>query len=464
MIISKSDQDNEKLSLFNDFERLIQLVKTDTFAEAISDKFVEQFSNFDCCWNLDTLFAIYWNRFEENQFKVVISDNNSFLPRESGEFDCISWIPIYSSTTKKLFSRKTFQKSISISNLSLFFNNAFMENKKVELSKFFKKVILQNLLKEQKMIFEAQQTDDFEYFIQKSCKKRISYPIDLYSKLVRCEHYWYHFKLFDIGKQTSGRNITSTSSDYQYLTRTIFRKDGLKFPFNFLKKELIELSIDFLNNENLTGEQRSLLIDFLKNSLDSEDDLKNNIVDNFSALEKSLDEFIYKLDSNLFGVGIDYKEDRMDPFVLIGKQFSTGEEVKKANEILKNKIFDYLKSKQNFPAPYYYKVNELLYNEFKKSNYLVESFYGEVDLFKEAYLNNNKVVYSPLDSDFNSLYYDNKSYKNYSGIENDINNYDIKTTKKIKESIKVLLDSPFISFEKEIRDHLHFVLSMPTID
>lgn len=41
MIISKSDQNNEKLSLFNDFERLIQLVKTDTFAEAISDKFVE---------------------------------------------------------------------------------------------------------------------------------------------------------------------------------------------------------------------------------------------------------------------------------------------------------------------------------------------------------------------------------------------------------------------------------------
>lgn len=463
MIISKSDQNNEKLSLFNDFDKLIQLAKTDEFSEAVSEEFIKQFSNFGCGWNLDTLFAIYWNRFEENKFKVVISDNNSFLPRESGEFDCISWIPIYSSTTKKLFSRKTFQKLISMSHLSLFFNNFFMENKKVELSNFFKKVILQNLLKEQKMIFEAQQTDDFEYFIQKSCRKRISYPIDLYSKLVRCEHYWYNFKLFDIGKPTSGRNITSTSSDYQYLARKIFRKCGLGFPFDFLKKELKELSIDFLNNENLTGEQRSSLIDFLKNSLDSEDVLQNNMVDNFSALEKSLDKFISELDSNLFGVGIDYKEDRLDPFLLIGKQFSTEKETKKANEILKNKIFNYLKSKQDCPAPYYYKVNELLYNEFKESDYLVESFYSRVDLFKEAFLNENQVVYSPLDSDFN-FPYNNTSYKNYSEFENTINNYDIKTTKKIKESIKVLLESPFISFEKETSDHLHFVLSMPTID
>ena len=59
MIILKSDQNNEKLSLFNDFERLIQLAKTDAFTEAVSDEFVEQFSNFDCTWNLDTLFAIY---------------------------------------------------------------------------------------------------------------------------------------------------------------------------------------------------------------------------------------------------------------------------------------------------------------------------------------------------------------------------------------------------------------------
>ena len=243
-----------------------------------------------------------------------------------------------------------------------------MEDKKIELSNFLKKVILQNLLKEQKMIFEAQQTDDFEYFIQKSHRKRISYPIDLYSKLIRCENYWYNFKLFNIGKPTSSRNITSTSSVYQYLARKIFRKDGLEFPFDLFKKELIELSIDFLNNENLTGEQRSLLIDFLKNSLDLKDVLENNMVDNFSALEKSLDEFISKLDTNLFGIGIDYKEDRLDPFVLIGKQFSTEEETKKANKILKNKIFNYLKSKQNCPAPYYYKLNELLYNEFKKSN------------------------------------------------------------------------------------------------
>lgn len=463
IITSKNDQNNEKLSLFNDFERLIKLAKTDAFAEGASEEFIEQFSNFDCTWSLDSLFAIYWNRFEENQFKVIISENNSFLPREHGEFDCISWIPIYSSTTKKLFSRKTFKKSVSMSHLSLFFNKNFMKNKKFELSNFFKKVILKNLLKEQKLLFEAQQTDDFEYFIKKSCRKRISYPIDLYSKIFRCEHYWYNFKQFDIGKRISGRDITSGSSDYQYLSRQIFIKDGLRFPFDFLKKELIELSTDFLNKENLTGEQRSVLIDLLKSLSDSEDTFKNNIVDNFSALEKSLDEFISRLDVNLFGVGINYKKERLDPFVLIGKQFSTEEEVEKANEILKNKIFNYLKNKQNFPAPYYYKVNKLLYNEFKKSSYLVESFYGEYDLFKEACLNKNQVVYSPLDSDFHFPYYDTL-YKNFSDIENSINSYDIKTTKKIKESIKALFESPFISFEKEMIEHLNFVLSMPTID
>ena len=63
MIISKGRQDNEKLSLFNDFDKLIQLAKTDAFAEAVSEEFIKQFSNFGCGWNLDTLFDIYWNRF-----------------------------------------------------------------------------------------------------------------------------------------------------------------------------------------------------------------------------------------------------------------------------------------------------------------------------------------------------------------------------------------------------------------
>lgn len=48
MIILKSDENNEKLSLFNDFERLIQLAKTDAFTEAVSEEFIKQFSNFDC--------------------------------------------------------------------------------------------------------------------------------------------------------------------------------------------------------------------------------------------------------------------------------------------------------------------------------------------------------------------------------------------------------------------------------
>ena len=78
-------------------------------------------------------------------------------------------------------------------------------------------------------------------------------------------------------------------------------------------------------------------------------------------------------------------------------------------------------------------------------------------------MNNTPVVYSPLDSDFHFPYYDTL-YKNYSCIESNINSCNIKTTKKIKESIKDLLASLFISFEKEVSDHLHFVLAMPTID
>ena len=76
------------------------------------------------------------------------------------------------------------------------------------------------------------------------------------------------------------------------------------------------------------------------------------IKDNFQVLEEGVDDYLAKLHYELFenkDGDIQNQTKEMDPFDLVGSQFSF-DEIIKARSVVKNKVFDFLKKNQNRPA------------------------------------------------------------------------------------------------------------------
>ena len=91
-------------------------------------------------------------------------------------------------------------------------------------------------------------------------------------------------------------------------------------------------------------------------------------------------------------------------------------------------------------------------SSYSHSQYLSDNitFYGT-----------KSIVYSPIYGKLNFSFSDDKNFKKGEEI---IKSNNIKTSKAVKDFISTLLQSQFVNFSEEEKDHLRFVLSMNTID
>ena len=204
------------------------------------------------------------------------------------------------------------------------------------------------------------------------------------------------------------------------------------------------------------------MIKFLEKLVDDESKITSYIKDNFQILEEGVDDYLTKMHYELFENkegDIQHQTKEMDPFTLVGSQFSF-DEIIKARSIVKNKVFDFLKKNQNRPARYSSFVFKELYEEFTENDYLVEAFYFESSIYLEAHRRSN-LVYSPMDS--NLRFISLLSMVWFSKIEGYVKQYNIKTTKEVQKGIKNLIESPFVIFSNDELEHLKFVLEMETI-
>ena len=463
----------EDLNNFNkDFNKLLELVqKDDKFSESVAESFVTSL-----CETIlhkrqvyfpyrdDYLLVMYWNRFS-GEIKTVSIDNTSYLTVNENDFewhDLFSWFPLWSSTTTKLNQLKTFQSKVGI-NLNYVKDQKELDNLKPQFSEFLKKMISSNLLKEQKIIFDAKQKDDYNYFFKKVDNVAYQYPLDLYSEEVRFDTLWSKLKPFCKFVDSYLSIKITTKKNYVSIYNLIFdSENNLKHPFNVFEKELIDKTVSLLNEPGLDGNYRSGLIKFLEKMVDDDTKIKSYIKDNFQALEEGVDDYLTKMHYELFEnkkSDIRYKTDEIDPFALIGSQFSF-DEIIQARSVVKNKVFDFLKKNQNRPARYSSFVFKELYEEFTENDYLVEAFPFESSIYCEAWRRSN-LVYSPMDSNlhFTSI----PSLVSFTKIEGYVKQYNIKTTKEVQEGIKNLIESPFVIFSNDELEHLKFVLEMETI-
>ena len=338
-----------------------------------------------------------------------------------------------------------------------------LDNLKPQFSEFLKKMISSNLLKEQKIIFESKQKNNYNYFFKKVDNVAYQYPLDLYSEEVRFETLWSRLKPFCKFIDSYFISKVTTKKNYVSIYNLIFDSENkLKHPFNVFEQEFIDKTVSLLNEPGLDGNYRSDLIKFLEKLVDDEIKITSYIKDNFQVLEEGVDDYLAKLHYELFenkDGDIQNQTKEMDPFALVGSQFSF-DEIIKARSVVKNKVFDFLKKNQNRPARYSSFVFKGLYEEFTENDYLVEAFYFESSIYLEARRRSN-LVYSPMDSNLRFISLPSMVW--FSKIEGYVKQYNIKTTKEVQKGIKNLIESPFVIFSNDELEHLKFVLEMETI-
>lgn len=468
----KKMNQEEQNSFNKDFNKLLKLIHGDVkFSESVAESFVISlceiilhkkqvyFPHRD-----DYLLVLYWNRFS-GEIKTVSIDNTSYLIVEERDFewhDMISWFPLWSTTTTKLNQLKTFQSKVGI-NLNSVKDQKELDNLKPQFSEFLKKMISSNLLKEQKIIFESKQKNNYNYFFKKVDNVAYQYPLDLYSEKVRFETLWSKLKPFCKFIDSYFISKVTTKKNYVSIYNLIFDSENkLKHPFNVFEQEFIDKTVSLLNEPSLDGNYRSDLIKFLEKLVDDEIKITSYIKDNFQVLEEGVDDYLAKLHYELFenkDGDIQNQTKEMDPFDLVGSQFSF-DEIIKARSVVKNKVFDFLKKNQNRPARYSSFVFKGLYEEFTENDYLVEAFYFESSIYLEARRRSN-LVYSPMDSNLRFISLPSMVW--FSKIEGYVKQYNIKTTKEVQKGIKNLIESPFVIFSNDELEHLKFVLEMETI-
>lgn len=456
----------EKLSFIDDFSELLKLSKTEKFSESVTEEFLRAVKQFEMDnFKSDEFFIIYWNRFNQS-FQVLFSKNNySSIDTDLKQFDFVSWIPIFYYSTKKMKRNKDLTKN---KKENVPFDLKFLESNKKELQEFFNKFISKNLIKEYHSIFSAKQENDYQYFMDRSLKTSYKYPIDFYPTSIRFEHFWSNLKMFNF------RDLDGVFFDFRSIIAdcflvlddvesTILSKEfKLIYPYNFFEDELIEESLNFLKNKPTSGHQKKKLELFLSNVSSKDFDFQKQVPKRLEIIESNMDYYLKILEAKLFKPkSLKTNEDLFYTFKIVGDNFTPSEK-EKAFEIIDNKVFSFLKENCYKPAPYSEFLEGEHYLKFKKSNNLVESFLSESSLFS-AINNKNNVVYSPLSS---GLIFPKDPYecREMKEVNEFLKNNGIKTTNYVKESIRKIIDSPFLDFSSDELEHLNFVLSMDTID
>ena len=97
------------------------------------------------------------------------------------------------------------------------------------------------------------------------------------------------------------------------------------------------------------------------------------------------------------------------------------------------------------------------------NNLTITSSYSQSQFLSDniTFYGAKSIVYSPIYGKLNFSFSDDG---NFNKGEEIIKSNNIKTSQAVKDFVSTLLQSQFVNFSEEEKDHLRFVLSMDTID
>lgn len=453
-------------SKFNqDLSRLIELVKTDAFALAIEEKIKKEISLKNKRKKIKKLFLIvFWNRYSGN-----------IIVKSSDRFEGLDYYPFgldyFSNFSVLFFEHKVLSKFYSISKTK---ELEFHSDKNGEsLFSKIKDLAIKQLLFVQKEVMKAIQDDNFDDALYKLFSRGILTPIDFLSVKKLDELYWNNLSFFN---KINGYHSNNTMLDWR-LTVT-------------LAERTIDSNFDLIDENHLIHKTfdnfKDLLIEEILFKLKNQEEsfyIKQELLDLLFGLSKSYPEFnieeevvefqnefyqnevvikLNELEKLLLNKGEKINDDLIDP----GEEFihdilsinSPFWDKEKMNSKLKSDLIDFFKRNKKISFTYYRIFASSLYEFLKEKELLLESFSDLDDFIDSLKILPEKTIYSPIWSNFNfsAQYYNFDS--NLKEFEKKLLKYKVRTTAKVKDDLKLLLQLQSFNFSEAIKDHFQFVI------
>lgn len=476
----KTEESKRNVVFLDDFNRLLELSKGDSLAEASYEFLIKRLRTSDHYNDHKSSFiVIFWNRFtgkfkeSYNSYQGTQLDD---MPHNSR--DLISWFPIYATNLFNFKSLSGLLKAVETKMSTATVEE--LESHKAEVVSFLKSKIQTKLTRDQKELFSSQASNNWSFFFNKSNRGEL-YPIDVYPDDLQFKEFWSNTELFkdedrslispkfNVKGRTYWSSVYGLIVDFDKTNKTV----SLQKPYDELSDYLIELSIKKLNDSKTSIKVQEKLLLFLE-QFKGDESVK--IKDKFDVLDKNLNGFVNQLSFHLYklktGLGSSSPSLFKNPESFIGDQFVSEEEINKAKKILSQKVLNLLKQNPAKPALYYEYLNNFLFKSFindsKNENYfIVESFSSAKDLACSLLMVKRTVIYSPFHRHLESLdtiLSGDRLIEEINETEKLLKENKSKTTKALKSEVELILKSNLVLFSKPFKDHLEFVLKMDTID
>lgn len=453
-------------SKFNqDLSRLLELVKTDNFALAIEEKIKEEIDLKNKSKKIKRLFLIvFWNRYSGD---IIVKSSN-----RDEELDYYPFgLDYFSNFSVLFFEHKLLSKFYSISKTK---ELEFHPDKRgTSLFSKIKDLAIKHLLLVQKEVMKAIQDDNFDNTLFQLFSRGILIPIDFLSVKKMDELYWDNLSFFN---KINGYNLNNTILDWRLTVS--FAKQTIDSSFDLIdenylihetfdnfKDLLIEEILFKLKNPEGSFYIKQKLLDTLFGLSKSypefniEEDVKefqnefyqNEVVIKLNALEKLL----LNKDGEIIADLIDPGEEFIHDVLSINSPFWDKE---KMDERLKSDLVDFFNRNKKISFTYYRIFASSLYEFLKEKDLLLESFSDLDDFIDSLKIIPGKTIYSPIwnNFDFSAQYYNFGS--DLKKFEKNLLKYKARTTAKVKDDLKLLLQLQSFNFSESIKDHFQFVI------
>lgn len=453
-------------SKFNqDLSRLLELVKTDDFALAIEEKIKKEIVLKNKSKKIKRLFLIvFWNRYTGD---IIVKSSN-----RDEELDYYPFgLDYFSNFSVLFFEHGMLSKFYSISKTK---EVLFHPDKKgTSLSSRIKDLAIKHLLLVQKEVMKAIQNDNIDDTLYQLISRGILIPIDFLSVKKLDELYWDNLSFFN---KINGYHSNNTMLDWRLTVSFAQQVIDSNFDlidenylihktFDNFKDLLIEEILFKLKNPEVSFYIKQKLLELLFGLSKSypefniEEEVKefqnefyqNEVVIKLNELEKLLLNQDEKISDSLIDPGEEFIHDILS----INSPFW---DKKKMDNKLKSDLLDFFNRNKKISFTYYTIFAPSLYEFLKEKELLLESF-SELDNFTDSLkIQPEKTIYSPIWSNFNfSAQYYNLGY-DLKEFEKHLLKHKVRTTAKVKDDLKLLLQLQSFNFSESIKDHFQFVI------
>jgi hypothetical protein len=469
-----------------DLKRLDKLSKEDAFINSLISSIVFTLNNEENKKIKGSKkYLFFWNRFKNKTIGIVVPDNryNPFL-FDHDLFSNFHLLTLKSNNLEVLFKNNLMELLNYSSQNNIEFSDfneiipSFLSYNNIGKVRNLLRDELKNLLSESiselyKIVFESIELDDFSDDAVEKFNNQETFPIDFLSPEQQYNLFWkrslpfssdyrptvFKSKVLQIPvsrKLENGKDtITAVSIP------SIFQKEKLMNPFNNYIEQIVDYSLELINDEDALFELKKEAISFLDNHYDLIDSstaekIKRSLLvfKNFYT-GKFLDEDLKKLKSYIDLETYDY-----DPIDYeMSSRFFDFTDVKK--EVL-DKFICFLKENRGVPLDYFYRLPLFVYEEARKQDLLVEGY----ELIQNYLKTVSKVVNKPviLSPFYGYSFRWNDEQGLYSSSIDEtrklFKSFGVLTTKEIKEEIKLLKSTKMLRFSKKDKEFLDLFLEL----